>query len=75
MGAARRTRKHPRADSESSESGLVLIVERNLSDIRPSALNDKLYRPISDTDPAIIELAESIGKHGLLEPIVLRPFH
>jgi hypothetical protein len=66
--ARKSTRKSRRAGSE---SGLVLIVERNLSDIRPSPLNDKLYRPISDTDPAIIELAESIRQRGLLEPIVI----
>jgi hypothetical protein len=35
------------------------------------ALNDKLYRPLADTDPDIVAFAESIRRHGLLEPIVI----
>jgi hypothetical protein len=39
--------------------------------VRPSPLNDKLYRPVSDDDPAILELAQSIRQHGVLEEIVI----
>ncbi|WP_417850170.1 ParB/RepB/Spo0J family partition protein [Thalassoglobus sp.] len=44
---------------------------RALSEIRPSPENDKLYRPINPDDPEIIALANSIKKHGLLQPIVV----
>jgi len=42
-----------------------------LAAIRPSPANDKLYRPVSDSDPDIIALAQSIEQHGLQEPIVI----
>src|SRR5262245_16132093 len=70
MSAARKpTPRCRRSAPETPESGQVLI--RDLADIRPSPLNDKLYRPISDSDPDIINLAQGIRQHGLLEPIVL----
>jgi hypothetical protein len=46
-------------------------VQRPLEDLRPSPLNDKLYRPVCDTDPDVLELAESIRQHGVLEPILI----
>jgi hypothetical protein len=39
--------------------------------LRPHPLNDRLYRPVSSTDPEIIALADSIRKHGLREPLVV----
>jgi hypothetical protein len=42
-----------------------------LSAIRPSPENDKLYRPIDPSDPALIALADSIAKLGILEPLVI----
>lgn len=47
------------------------VVLVRLSDIKPSPENDKLYRPVNPDDPAILELAESIREHGLLEPLSL----
>ncbi len=47
------------------------IENRQLSDIRPSPENDKLYRPVDPSDPDIVALAESIRQHGLREPIVV----
>lgn len=44
---------------------------RELHSIQPSPENDKLYRPVNQDDPEIIELANSIQKHGLREPIVI----
>jgi hypothetical protein len=40
-------------------------------DIQPSPENELIYRPVSPHDPGIQELAQSIRKHGLKEPIVL----
>ena len=50
------------------QSKVVLVP---LSEIRPAPENDQLYRPISQDDPEIDELARSIERHGLREPIVV----
>ena len=42
-----------------------------LSEIRPSPENAKLYKPVDADDPAIIELARSIAKHGVQEPLLV----
>lgn len=42
-----------------------------LSTIRPSPLNDQLYKPVDPKDPEIKALARSIIEHGLQEPIVI----
>ncbi len=39
--------------------------------IKPSPENAKLYRPVDPSDPEVIALAESIKKHGILEPLVI----
>jgi ParB-like nuclease family protein len=39
--------------------------------ISPSAENGRLYRPVTEDDPATIELADSIREHGILEPLVV----
>ena len=39
--------------------------------IKPSAENDKLYKPVNLKDPQTIALADSIREFGLKEPIVL----
>lgn len=43
----------------------------SVEDIRPSPENDRLYRPVDPTDPAIVTLSESIAEHGVLEPLVI----
>jgi ParB-like chromosome segregation protein Spo0J len=68
MSAVRK--RQPGAASQ-PRSGLVPILERSLADLRPAAANDRLYRPVSDSDPDVIELARSIRTHGLQEPIVI----
>lgn len=40
-------------------------------DIKPSPVNDSVYRPPQPTDADIIALAESMTKHGVLEPLVI----
>ena len=49
-----------------SESGLVPI-----TDLRVAPENDKVYRPISHDDLAIIELADSIRIHGIKKALVV----
>lgn len=51
--------------------GHVPIQMRPLWLIFPSSDNDKLYRPVSNDDPEIVALAESIRTKGLLDPLVI----
>lgn len=53
-----------------SRTSQYRTTRKRLSSIKPSPENEKLYRPSSD-DPDISELADSIKKHGLQEPIVV----
>src|SRR5262249_2013810 len=47
------------------------LVRLPLDEIQPAPENDLVYRPIRLDDPDIQELARSIKKHGLREPIVV----
>lgn len=58
-----------KSTAKDGELGLVRILPRHA--IRPSPENDKLYRPIVETDPEIIALAGSIREHGVKEPLVI----
>lgn len=53
------------------ELGQDSISPRSLDTIQPSPENDKLYRPVDPNAPDILELAASIRKHGLREPLVV----
>lgn len=44
---------------------------RRVDEIKPSALNDELYKPVDPDDPQTISLADSIEKYGIIEPIVI----
>jgi hypothetical protein len=46
-----------------------------LSEIRPAPENELIYRPVSDGDPEIQRLANSIARYGLREPIVVTKDH
>ena len=61
----------PRSTKRKHNDDHQAIVMVPLCDIRPAPENDKLYRPVDPSDPAIIALAESIREHGLREPLVL----
>jgi ParB-like chromosome segregation protein Spo0J len=52
---------------KSLETGLVRIL--SLSSLRPAKINEAIYRPVSESDPAVIELAQSISQRGVLTPI------
>src|SRR5262249_58368602 len=76
-GAERMRFAHKRPNARSrraqgqAKSELVPIVERSWAAVQPSLAKDRLYRPVSDSDPDIIALAESIRQCGLQEPIVV----
>lgn len=67
MTAARKLPRRRRA----AKIGLVSIVEKPLTAIRPSPQNETIYRPVSADDPELLALAESIRQHGLREPLVI----
>jgi ParB-like nuclease domain len=72
LSSTQKNREKPRKIARAgAELGLVSILHRNLASIRPSPVNDKLYRPVSPNDPEIAALAESIRQHGLREPLVI----
>lgn len=43
----------------------------SISEIKVSGVNEKLYRPVNRSDPALLELASSIKRDGILDPLVL----
>jgi ParB family chromosome partitioning protein len=47
------------------------ILNIALDKITPSLTNMSLYRPVRADDPAIIELAQDIREHGILEPLII----
>lgn len=47
------------------------VVWRQIDEIYPSPENDKLYKPVLASDPAIISLSKSIATEGMLDPIVI----
>lgn len=47
------------------------LVWKSLDEIQPSPENDLVYKRVSEQDPAIVELARSISKMGLLEPLTI----
>src|SRR5262245_6674804 len=62
----------PTKDSQRPKTQLVRESETlPLSELTPASVNDKIYKPVSQDDPATIELAKSIQKHGLKEDIVV----
>lgn len=60
------TQKKPKSDTTESVLGHVPI-----SEIVPSPENDLIYQSVSPGDPRIVEMARSVRRHGILEPLVL----
>jgi len=60
---------HIKVAADYSELGQVLIL--GIDEMRPSPKNDKLYRPTDTADPDLRELAQSIKREGILEPLVV----
>ena len=47
------------------------LVRKRIASLKPAPENLELYLPVLADDPRIIELAESISKEGLLQPLVV----
>lgn len=47
------------------------VVRMSVREIFPSPENDRLYKPVDPTDPAIVELAQSVRDNGQLDPIMV----
>jgi hypothetical protein len=57
--------------TENAKDGHGRLFQLPLSEIIPSPLNDKVYKPVSPDDADIRILAESIAKIGLQEPLTI----
>lgn len=42
-----------------------------IRDLKPAAVNSKVYRPVDPNDPAVQRLAETIREHGILTPLTV----
>jgi hypothetical protein len=51
--------------------GHVPILQMPLAALSPAKVNDLVYRPVDPAAPDVQELAESIRKKGVLEPLVI----
>jgi hypothetical protein len=51
--------------------GHVPILQMPLAALSPAKVNDVIYRPVDPAAPDVQELAKSIRKKGLLEPLVI----
>src|SRR5262249_43247521 len=69
MGIVPNRRSRKDREPRDEQVGLVQLVE--LSAIRPSPENDRLYRPIDPNAPDIIALAESIRELGILDNLII----
>ncbi len=57
--------------SPTKEMVLEPIRQRPITDIRPAPENDKVYSPVDPDAPDIVELADSIRRHGVQEPLIV----
>lgn len=64
QGRRKKSAKRPKLGHDS-------VRRFKLTDIQPAPENDRLYRRVNASDPEIIELAKSIKKHGVKEPLVI----
>jgi hypothetical protein len=44
-----------------------------LDRLKPARINDSIYKPVSETDPSIIDVARDIKEKGVLDPLVVTP--
>jgi hypothetical protein len=48
-----------------------MIEQVSVAQLRPAVVNDTIYKPVSEDDPAVIKLSEDIADLGVLEPLVI----
>jgi ParB-like chromosome segregation protein Spo0J len=64
--------KKPRRRTKQGKPGQVRVLKTvPIDQIQPSPENDRLYRPIRNDDPEILDMADSIRTYGLREPLVI----
>lgn len=56
---------------QNTKPGLDQILKVPIDSVRPSPENNLVYRPVNDDDPELIALSESIGRHGIREPLIV----
>jgi len=57
--------------ARAAELGHDPIRTVRLDDIRPSQENDEVYRPVDPSDPQMLDLAESVLRYGVQEPLLV----
>src|SRR5437762_622925 len=70
LSARKKAGKRGRKKRTSPVSDSAGVEQVRLEYLIPAFVNNEIYKPVSPSDPGIRELAESIKKLGLLEPIV-----
>jgi ParB-like chromosome segregation protein Spo0J len=63
-------KKNAAAAAQLEELGQVPVSMVPLARLRPAPENDTLYKPLSPDDPEVAEMAESIQREGLIEPLL-----
>jgi hypothetical protein len=63
-------KKDAAAAAQLKELGQVPVSMVPLARLRPAPENDTLYKPLSTDDPEVVELAASIRREGLIEPLL-----
>jgi hypothetical protein len=58
-------------DCNGKQPELDHVQVRSLNSIIPAPENENVYRPIAFDDPEIRELAKSIEKHGVVDPLLI----
>lgn len=58
-------------DADATRPADYRVTRKRLSALRPSPENSLLYATVDPDDPEIAKLADSIGRHGLREPLVV----
>lgn len=71
QSARRRVDEPARKRNAKPKPGHGPVSEVDLSLLRPSPENDRLYRPVDPNDPSIKAMAKTMAQHGVREPLVV----
>jgi hypothetical protein len=64
-------RKPSRRRVRKPKPGQVRVLQLPIDDIQPSPENDSVYRPVDFSDPNFLALVYSVGRKGIVEPILI----